>query len=86
MTGDELRDRLQTVLDAASGRGIVPCPICHGTGEVERAIRAITQTDVAVVIGTSRAAVSAFLGGKQGFKMEVTLRLLDWLALHEAKP
>lgn len=56
------------------------CPKCHGQGHIERVVQqAVTQTEVAEAIGTTRSSVNAFLHGKQTFGMEVTLRLLKWL-------
>lgn len=81
---EDLRSRLQVILDRSVAPGEVECPVCHGTGRVVRNHRTVTQTDVATAIGTTRTGVSTFLAGRQTFGMAVTLRLLDWLAAQEA--
>jgi hypothetical protein len=64
----------------------VECPTCRGAGKIVRPSRAFTHSDVAEAIGTQRTSIAHFLGGRQTFTMDATLRLIDWLAAQENAP
>lgn len=77
---ERLRERLRAAMTTGMAKaGEVECPTCRGSGTVIRTQRRWTQSDVAEVIGVPRTSVAHFLGGKQGFTMPATLRLLEWL-------
>ena len=82
MTIDELREAVREAL-AAKTTSEGPCPRCRGVGTVLMSRPVITQSELAERIGAPRTSVSAFLSGRQGFTMPVTLRLLEWLSLKD---
>jgi hypothetical protein len=85
VTPDDLRERLRAVLSSGVAvQAEVECPTCRGVGKIVRPSRAFTHSDVAEAIGTQRTSIANFLGGRQTFTMDVTLRLIDWLADKEA--
>jgi hypothetical protein len=83
-TPDDLRRRLQAVIDAAP-RAVeqTQCPMCHGTGIASKGRKSVTQQTVAQDLGISRVSVASFLTGRQGLTMDKTLALLDWIEERE---
>lgn len=73
ITVDSLRARLKAAMAKPQKR---ECPECHGTGEVERTLRA---EEIAHAIGLSSSQTYQFMNKGKSLSLENGLRLLAWM-------